>query len=543
MAIQTLPGTDARPVPRTSWAPMAAIAMAQMLLVLNVTTMKVAIDAIATSFDISASKVKSAVVVYSLAVAALMTIGAKLDAALGARRMFRLALVVFAASMAVMACSPGPGFMTFAQAAAGAASGVLVPALVVLISENYAGQQQARALGWLAAVQAMSIVPAILVSGLLATWPGWRYAYGVLVLLALGVHRLSERCRAEASVEHVHVDKPGAVLAILAVVLIGLGVNNVTDWGSWWARPRAPFSMLGVSPAPVAIVCGALLIKVLLVWSRRLRKAGGAPLIPPEAFETRQRRSTLLSMLMIGLIGAAITYAVPLYIEIIQGRSSLYTAVALLPFAAAGFAAALVVGGMRRPLRAGRVASIACLGVASGTFLLGATLHNDWSDFVVVTGMIVTGAGEGALGTLLFKLITAGAPRSPDADVTPLCGATDYLAAGVGTALASALIIMVLAMGVQRELARDSMLSNAIKAQVDLDNVSFVSNDRLREALSRTSATPDQVDEAVRINTQARLQALRICFFVLTGLAVVALAAVRHLPDIRVAVRAQAPAE
>ena len=45
---------------------------------------------------------------------------------------------------------------------------------------------------------------------------------------------------------------------------------------------------------------------------------------------------------------------------------------------------------------------------------------------------------------------------------------------------------------------------------MNLDSINFVSNDRLRSVMERTSATPRQVEEAVRVNTEARLRALRI---------------------------------
>jgi hypothetical protein len=41
-----------------------------------------------------------------------------------------------------------------------------------------------------------------------------------------------------------------------------------------------------------------------------------------------------------------------------------------------------------------------------------------------------------------------------------------------------------------------------------LDQIKFISNDRLREVLSKTTATGTQVDAAVQINTDARLRAL-----------------------------------
>ena len=58
-----------------------------------------------------------------------------------------------------------------------------------------------------------------------------------------------------------------------------------------------------------------------------------------------------------------------------------------------------------------------------------------------------------------------------------------------------------------RSLAENPVLTPELQSQVDLDNITFVSNDRLLSAMQRTTATPEQVAEAMRINIDARLRA------------------------------------
>ncbi len=67
--------------------------------------------------------------------------------------------------------------------------------------------------------------------------------------------------------------------------------------------------------------------------------------------------------------------------------------------------------------------------------------------------------------------------------------------------------------------------------QVGLDNVDFVSNDHLLEVMSQTSATPEQEDEAVSINTQARLHALKTPSLVLAAVALLAVFPSHGLPS------------
>ena len=70
-----------------------------------------------------------------------------------------------------------------------------------------------------------------------------------------------------------------------------------------------------------------------------------------------------------------------------------------------------------------------------------------------------------------------------------------------------------------------------LQAQVDLDNITFVSNERLRSVLERTGGSPQQVAEAIRINTDARLRALKIGLLIMAGLALIAIIPAGRLPD------------
>jgi MFS family permease len=531
MTTAPLGGVDVETPSRPSWLPMIIIAMAQTLLVFNITAVRVSIEDIASTFSASASSVTTVIVVYCLVVAALILLGAKIAPSYGARRIFRATVALFAASMAAMTVSTGIATIILAQIVAGVATALMVPTLAVLIADHYAGADQATALGWLAAAQAMGIVPAFLVAGALSTWLSWRVGFGLLVLWSLALYLLSGRLRPTTLRSRASIDKVGLLLVALAMLLIGVGSNNLSDWGALRARPRAPFSLLHLSPAPFVIIGGVLLIQAFFLWSRKLKAGGGTPLVSLDAFSGLPERSLLLSIFAVGVLGAAITFVVPMYIEVVQGRTSVYAAVACIPFTVASFLAAIFVVRLRGRVHPRRIARAAFLGVALGAALLGATIRNGWGNATVIVGMILAGIGEGALATLLLKLLLARASDDVTDEVPPLCGTTDYFAAAVGTALASALVIGVLGTNIQRELGSSPAFTGALMEQLNLDGVAFISNDFLQERLSGTTATPEQITEAVRINTQARLRALRFCFFALSAVAALAFLPAAALPD------------
>ena len=151
--------------------------------------------------------------------------------------------------------------------------------------------------------------------------------------------------------------------------------------------------------------------------------------------------------------------------------------------------------------------------VAAALASLGVVVRNEWETPMVILGSIVLGLGQGALVTTLFNVLATASPEALAGDVASLRGATNNLAGAVGTAIAGGLLIGVLSVSVTRELA---------------DNQ--VSNDLLQEVLGETTAAPEQVSEALRINTEGRSRAPRICFLALTGLAPVAIFPAGGLP-------------
>jgi hypothetical protein len=169
--------------------------------------------------------------------------------------------------------------------------------------------------------------------------------------------------------------------------------------------------------------------------------------------------------------------------------------------------------------------------VSIGMIMLAIVMNNQWSTLLVILGLILVGLGQGSLVTLLFNVLVSASPKELAADVGALRGTVNNLAAGVGTALAGALVIGILSLNIQRGLIDNPTIPPALIQQVNLDNVTFVSNNRLENTLSKTTATPAQISEAVRINEAARLRALKLSFLSLAAIALLMIVPSRRLPN------------
>lgn len=517
---------------RVSWLPMLIIALAQIQLGFNVSALPVSIGGIVEDFNTSPSSVSTALVVYSLCVAGFVMLGAKLGKVIGSRLAFQIGVVFHGLAMVGMALSSSEAMMIQMQAIAGLAAAILVPSLVVLIANHYKGAQQSQSLGLLGASQAIAGVLAFLVIGVLGTLVSWRAGFALIVVIAVIVLILSFRMKPVERYKEIKIDWVGAVLAALSIILISVGFNNLKAWGMLLASPDSPVSVLGMSLSPIMIVAGVVIGQGFFAWARRRQAQKKNPLLALEVLDSPQERAATYCLFIIAALGPAINFLIPLYIQIVQGYSSLQTAVAVIPYSLAIFAATALVVRLFDKWTSRQIGRIGFIVVAVGLVMLAFTIWNDWETPLVILSLIVIGLGEGALLTLVFNVLVSASPKELAGDVGALRGTTNNLATGLGTAFASVLSVTLLSLIVVNSLLLNPVITPAvIEEYVDLDNIDFVSNDQLDEALDETDLTPQEEAEAVAINETARLQSLKISFLVLASIALLAIIPAGGLPN------------
>lgn len=518
---------------RASWVPMAGLFLAQILMSYNVSALPVSLGGMVETFDVAPTEVSTAIVTYGLVVAALVMVGAKIGQRVGWVIMFRIVVALFAASAVLMIVAPGVAWVIAAQAMAGAAAAIIVPSLVALIAENYRGSQQETAIGSLGSARALAGVSAFLIGGTLATLVGWRQVFVVVLLLAIAVFLLSFRLRSAPGNRAIRIDVVAAVLIGAGIVSLTLGVNNLNGWGLLTADPQAPFDILGLSPAPVLIVVGLVLVQSFFVWTRRRTKAGKVPLVSLSVFASSRERAAVCAMFIVVGLEAALNFTIPLYIQIVQGRTPFDTSLAMLPFNLTVFFTAMVVVRFYRRFPP-RTIAVFSFGLTTAALLwLAFVVTNNWETLPTILGLVVFGIGQGALVTLVFNVLVTASPKELAGDVGSVRGTTQNLASAVGTAVAGALLVGILSANITAALAADPDLPDELVSQVDLDSVTFVSNDRLGAVLAATDATPAQVDAAVALNEDARLRALKIGLLVLAGVSALAIVPATRLPGYR----------
>src|SRR5215468_3810168 len=333
---------DDKRATHTPWLRLIVIVLAQLQMSMNVSVLPVSLGPIAHDLHAPATAAATALLLYSLFVAAFVMLGAQIGKLVGERRVLQVSVVAHGVTMVLMAISTDARTMNLAQSIAGIVAAAAVPTLVVLIAANYRGRQQETSLGVLAGIPAVASAGTFVIAGFLATALTWRYSFWLIVLLAVAVFILSYRLTPIPRQPGIRIDAVGVVLSAAAIALILFGFNNLQSWGLLVAESAAPFSLLGLSPAPILIFLGIVLGQAFFVWSNRRVAASKQPLLAMEVLDSKEERAAVTAFIVAGSLGLAVGFLIPLYVQIIQGRTPLYTAVAILPYSVAIAAAGVL---------------------------------------------------------------------------------------------------------------------------------------------------------------------------------------------------------
>src|SRR3954466_7084670 len=116
------------------WWALAVLALAQFMVVLDVTIVNVALPAIQEALHFSADGLQWVVNAYTLAFGGLLLLGGRVSDLLGRRRMFLAGLGLFAAASLAGGLSTSSGMLVAVRAVQGAGAALLSPAALALLT-------------------------------------------------------------------------------------------------------------------------------------------------------------------------------------------------------------------------------------------------------------------------------------------------------------------------------------------------------------------------------------------------------------------------
>ena len=426
----------AGPVPHRWWA-LVAVALGISLIIMDATVVNVALPVIIEDLHLDATQAEWMNAVYSLVFAALLLTVGRLGDIRGRRLLFLLGMVVFVLA-SVLAGSAGSGTaLIAARVLQGVGAAMILPSTLSTVNAVFTGRERAIAFAvWGSTIGGMAAVGP-LVGGWLTTYSTWRWAFWInvpvgLVVLALTAAFVPET-RDETSPRRL--DLYGVALSTLGLGAIVFALIEGQHYG-WWRQPDGT-----LSPVPVAMTLGVVLMARFVVVQRRKRAAGRIVLVDLGLLDVRSFRYGSIAALVVALGEFGLLFTLPLLLQNSLGFSPLGTGWLIASLAVGTF----LVSGMTPQLTArygGR--AVVRLGLATEAVAVAAlaiTLSSDISGWLIALWLFLYGVGVGMATAQLTSVILAEIPVAESGQASGLQSTFRQLGSALGVAILGTLLI------------------------------------------------------------------------------------------------------
>ncbi len=361
--------------PRTT---LVAAALGFVVVLLDVSVVNVALDALRTSFSTDVAGLQWVVNAYTLIFAALLLMAGALGDRFGARAIFISGFILF--TLASLGCGLAPTLPTLvvARLVQGVGAALLVPNSLSLLNQAFPDKgERSRAVGWWGAAGGIALAAGPVIGGFLVTHFGWRSVF--LINIPVGLIGLVLTIRYSAPSprnERRSLDLPGQAAAIIALASLAIALTDATHLG--WAHPRILVA-LGVA---VLSAIGLILIEV------RSR----APMLPLSFFSSSAFSIASIIGVIVNFAYYGLIFVFSLFFQLEQHFSPQQTGLAFLPMTIVLMVMNIIAGRLITRLGARRL-MVSGLVLAAGGYLLLIPVSVGGSYWQLVVPMLMAASG------------------------------------------------------------------------------------------------------------------------------------------------------
>lgn len=357
---------------------LAAASIGFVVVLLDVSVVNVALDALRTSFSTDVAGLQWVVNAYTLIFAALLLMAGALGDRFGARAIFITGFVLF--TLASLACGLAPTLATLivARLAQGVGAALLVPNSLSLLQQAFPDKEQRnRAVGWWGAAGGIALAAGPVVGGFLVTHLGWRSVF--LINIPVGLFGLVLILRYSTPGPRNgdrSLDLPGQAAAIITLASLATALTDAAHLG--WTHPR---------------ILAALLVAVLAAISFILIEARShAQMLPLSFFSSSAFVIASITGVLVNFAYYGLIFVFSLFFQLEQHLSPQETGIAFLPMTIVLMVVNIIAGRLIASLGARRLMMFGLVLAAVG-YLLLLPVSVDGSYWQLVVPMLMAASG------------------------------------------------------------------------------------------------------------------------------------------------------
>jgi EmrB/QacA subfamily drug resistance transporter len=406
------------------WLILGVIALAQLMVVLDVTVVNIALPSAQADLGFSDDSRQWVITAYALAFGSLLLLGGKISDLVGRKWTFIAGLGGFAGASAIGGAAPSFEVLVGARALQGAFAALLAPAALSIVTTTFTDAgERAKAFGIYGAIAGSGAAVGLLLGGFLTELLSWRWtmyvnlAFAIPAALAAG--RLLVNMR---PAERPRIDVPGVLVATSGLVALVYGFAHA-ETDSWGA------------PLTLALLGYGLVAAFAFVAIQR-RSAG--PLLPLRVVTDRNRGAAFLAIGFASVAMFGTFLFLTYFLQQNLGFSPIESGLAFLPMVAAIMATATTASTRLLPRVGPRPVvptglALAALGMV---YVTGIEVDSSYAGSVL-PAIIAMGVGFGLIMAPSFATATHGVAPSDSGVAAAMVSTSQQVGGSLGVALLS----------------------------------------------------------------------------------------------------------
>lgn len=404
------------------WIVLVLLALAQFMVVLDVSIVNVALPAIQHAFNMSQTSLQWIITAYSLTFGGFLLLGGRNADLFGRRRTFLGGVIVFTLASLGSGLAQSGGLLIVFRALQGLAGAYMSPAALSIILVTYReGHERNVALSVWGAVASGGAAVGVLAGGIITQYLTWRWNFfvnvpvGILVVVAA----LRILDRHDSTVDHNNLDLPGAVLVTGGLMMLVYALTKAPGYG--WTEHRTLIYF--------AISLAALFGFVLNEYRAK------HPLMPLRIFRIRNLSGADILMLCIAAGLFSVFFFTTLYMQEVLGYTPVRTGFSFLIVPVVIAVIATNVPRIIQRIGYKPILMVAPLFVSAGLFWLShIPVHGTyWGN--VAPGLIMMGIGMGATFVSATIAATSGVPHHEAGLASGLLNTSQQIGGALGLAV------------------------------------------------------------------------------------------------------------
>jgi EmrB/QacA subfamily drug resistance transporter len=410
---------NARVLTREILAPSAVVVLGSIMTILDATIVNVALPTLGRDFHTSISTIQWVPTIYLLAFASVIPLTGWASGRFGARRVWTGSLVAFMLGSLLAGLSWSVGALIAFRVLQGLGGGLLMPLGQMILAQAAGPQRLGRVMSIVGVPMLLAPIFGPVIGGAIVGGASWRWIF--FVNLPVGALALALALRLLPPVPprpHDRLDVLGLGLLSggLALFLYGLAQTGVHG---------------SVQAAPLAALLGGLALVALFI---RHALRSDAPLVDVRLFASRGFATAAATNLVLGIALFGVALLLPLYFQIVRGRSPLDTGLLLLPQGLGAAVAMPIAGSLTDRIGARRVVPagvlVALVGAGAYTQIGAHTAY-----WYLAGALFLIGAGLGS--TIMPSMAVAYQTVSHEAaaHAASAINVVQRVAGSLGTAL------------------------------------------------------------------------------------------------------------